>query len=154
MITLIKGRIMMKNNCGYTLIELILVLSILGIILTLANPINLNFYHDTSLKNLAEEVRSAKQMAQQLSIDESRSYRFEIVDNTYRIRENFSLSEVVFQNRIPRGIEIESKNRNYVVYSRSGTTNYLQLTFRNQRGKRVQVETLIATGRVQINYLD
>ena len=140
----------MFNNRGFTLIELICVICILGIVTTLFVCMNVNARDSFALKNTSYEIRNALQLAQQLSIDECQSYRFEIIGRDYIVKQDFLTGREVLRKNLLDGINVCPTSNQYVTFNRNGVTTYSSFTFKNKFGNGVRVETLIGTGRVQI----
>jgi prepilin-type N-terminal cleavage/methylation domain-containing protein len=64
---------------GYTLLELVLVLALVGILLGLAYPSLEGAYSHYQLKAAADEVRAAWVRARSRAVEDGRAYRFAIV---------------------------------------------------------------------------
>ncbi len=75
-----------KESRGFTMLELIIVIAILGLMASIALPNGMSIYQRTILRNSANEVESALIMARQLSMDESKSYEVLLSESRFSIR--------------------------------------------------------------------
>jgi len=141
----------MRDNRGFTLIELILVIAFLGILFTMTNSF-VNYKGQLLLNTTAYEVRNAMQLAQQLSIDETRSFSFEVVGRDYIVKENLVSGREVLKKEFPKEISVDPASNQRVSFNRNGVTNYSVFILKNNRGNGIKIETLIGTGRVLVTF--
>ena len=155
----------MGKNKGFTLVELIAVVSVLGVLLLIAVPniysINQNWILETTAREMVEDIR----WAQHLAIVEGESYNFEIhlSQKYYRIRPESnkgpSLKTVELNSNIvnlssslPRaGYSGEFYDYRVLTYSPSGNprqTGSIVLETRN--GKSLTITIAVGSGRVMI----
>lgn len=70
------------NRFGFTLIELIIVLAIVGTVISISVPFVSNFLFRTSLESSAEDIVSTLRWARRLAITKRKEYR--VIFNTQR----------------------------------------------------------------------
>jgi len=138
---------------GYTLLELVLVVAILGLLMSIAFPNLAAIHQQTQLKTTAAELESALQLARQLSADESREYVVELTNEQFHVRENRLGSPLIFKQMLPRGIERSPGSIQRVTYNRHGLTGYGLFVMNNRRGQCIDIEVHIGTGRVTVSDL-
>jgi len=155
----------MKNCKGFTLIEVVAVVSVIGILLLIAVPnvfsINQQWILEATARQMVEDIR----WAQHLAIVEGRSYNFEIhlSQKYYRIRpENkvepsvktveLNPSIVRLSSTLPRaGYGGEFTDYRILTYSPTGNpgqTGSIILETRN--GKSLTITVAVGTGRAKI----
>lgn len=71
---------------GYTLLEVLLVMTIMVSLLAIAGPTMTAMYGDIRVKAAADQVREAWTDCRAYSIDEGRAYRFAVQPNTGKFR--------------------------------------------------------------------
>ena len=152
----IDGRVCMKNNKGMTLIELIMVISILSIILLiprLNGNVVLNYKERKELNELKKDLNYARNKA----IVESCKYTVMLVSekNYYVVYKHKAFREKVKRVEFTNGIKIKTTNfyDNEVVFNYSGVpktggTIYLE----NRKGQNVELRVTPATGKVNIYF--
>lgn len=142
-----------RRNKGFTLIEVLLTVSIITFLAFIVFPINSGIYDKLLLKSTAKEIRSALYLAQQLSIDESREYRIVFFENSFQIRESKFGGKVVYSQKINDRINLIKGPGCYdsVEYNRNGVTPYAKFLLSNKKGEKIAIDVLIGTGRVRIS---
>ena len=78
-----------KSSKGFTIIEMMIVIAIIGVILTVAAP-NFNAYRqNTNLKEAARDISSDISLYRQRAVTENRGYKitFSAAANTYTIQQ-------------------------------------------------------------------
>lgn len=138
------------NGKGFTLIEVLVVISIIGIFASMAVPVNNHLYHRTLLENTANEMKSALYLAQQMSLDESREYGFEVYKDIFRIREHKLRGDVVYVREINPRIKVVAGKGKNVIFNRHGETAYRLFILENKQGNTIKIEVMIGTGRVRM----
>ncbi|ABR48636.1 hypothetical protein Amet_2483 [Alkaliphilus metalliredigens QYMF] len=142
---------MNNNEKGFTLIEIIITLSIIAIMGAMAFPSYRGFYNEIALKTTAQEIESALHLAQQRSIDESREFCVELIGNEIRVREYVFGGKVVFLQEMSPKIKVSTESLSRISYTRDGVSRYGAFVITNGKNK-AKVDTLIGTGRVRISY--
>ena len=69
---------------GFTAVELIVVMAIIGVITAISIPNLITYYQASTLKAAAQELASALNRARQLAITQNRNVCVQIVGNQYR----------------------------------------------------------------------
>lgn len=98
-----------KNGGGFTLVEIMSVLAIIGIIATIALPTYRNITPILDLNGATRDVASDLRLAQQKAITEQDIYavQFDILNNDYSLI-NDTLGETIFTKDIDSDILIQS----------------------------------------------
>jgi len=143
-----------RLNKGFTLIEILLILSIMTIIFSIVIPINIGLYDRLLLKATAKEIKSSLHMAQQLSLDESRNYCVELFSSNFRVREQVVGGKIVYRQKIDDRIKVLTGYDHRITYNRDGNTAYGCFALENRQKDKIMIEVMIGTGRVRISSLD
>jgi len=155
----------MRKNNGFTLIELVAIVSVLGILLLIAIPnilnINENWVLETTAREMVEDIR----WAQHLAIVEGESYNFEIhlSQKYYRIRPESnkgpSLKTVELDSNIvnlsstlPRaGYSGEFYDYRVLTYTPSGNPRQTgSIVLEAKNGKSLTITIAVGSGRAMI----
>lgn len=142
---------MIRNEKGFTLIEIMVTLSLISIISLIAISVPVNAYNETLLKSAALELKGALQLAQELSLDESRSYRVDLLENKFRLRQDVIGGRIVLVKQFDKNISIDKNSDRTISYNRNGETSYGIFILVNKKGRKITIDTLIGTGRVRIS---
>lgn len=142
---------MANNKNGFTLLEVLIALSLFSILslITVSTPSGI--YDRTLLKSTAIEIKGALQLSQQLSLDESKEYCVEIVGDKFRVREHINGGKVVLTQKFDKNISVSSESQDRISYNRNGETSYGKFILINKKGQKIIIDTLIGTGRVRIS---
>ncbi|RQD67238.1 MAG: prepilin-type N-terminal cleavage/methylation domain-containing protein [Tindallia sp. MSAO_Bac2] len=140
-----------KNTRGFTMLELILVIAILGLMASIALPNGQSIYQRTILRNTANEVESALIMARQLSMDESKSYEVLLSTSRFSIRESLATGKRIHSWDYPEGVGKAPTSDDNISFNRKGVTGYGKFTLENRRNDRIDIEIHIGTGRVAVS---
>ena len=138
---------------GYTLLELIIVIALLGILLSIAFPDLFSYRQRVQLAATAKELESAIILARQLSADESREYVVELSTERFSVRENRVGSQRVVSQHYPSGVQRAGSSDHRLVVNREGHTGYGKFVLENSRNQRIDVEIHIGTGRVAVSQI-
>ena len=141
----------LRHSGGYTLLELIIVIALLGLMLTIAFPDMFTIRDRLTLQTTAQELESAIKLARQLSADEDREYVVELTSGRFSVRENRVGSERVLSQHYPNGIERNAASDQRLVVNRDGLTGYCKFVLQNNRKQKIDVEVHIGTGRVSVS---
>lgn len=142
---------MTNNERGFTLIEILITLSLFGIVSLISISIPNRLYHEILLKSTAIEIKSALELSQNLSLNESREYAVEFVDGGFRVKEYIHGGEIIFFKKLHKNISISSESQDRIYYTRDGTSNYGKFVLRNKKGDKIKIDTLIGTGKVRVS---
>ncbi|MBB6216609.1 competence protein ComGD [Anaerosolibacter carboniphilus] len=141
---------LMENRKGFTLMEVLIVISILGILSTMLLPTYSKLYETYILRTTAIKVKGLLNLGQELSIDESRRYCIEIINDKFRLREQDILGKTIDTIILDKRIKILPGSDYEVVYNRDGTSSFARFILGNTHGERTDIEVSIGTGRVRI----
>ncbi|SNR86568.1 competence protein ComGD [Anaerovirgula multivorans] len=144
---------MLSNNKGFTLIEILLVVTIITLFGFMIFPMNRGLYDRFLLEATAKEIKSALHIAQQLSIDESRNYCVEVFEKSFRVREHKIGGKVAYSQKIDDRIKVMPGYDHRINYNREGTTSYGIFVLSNKQEDKIKLEVLLGTGRVRISSL-
>ncbi len=142
---------MTTNDKGFTLIEVLITLSMLGIISLISISVPNEIHDKFLLKSTAAEIKSALELSQQLSLDESREYAVELLNDEYRVREFRVGGKIVLFKKLDINISVYKGSQNRIYYTRDGTTNYGKFILINDKDQKITIDTLIGTGKVRIS---
>lgn len=142
---------MISNENGFTLLEILIVLSLFIILCSIAVFAPSNIYYKTLLKSTAIEIKEALQLAQQLSLDESREYCVELIGEGFRVREYLSGGRTILIQQFNKNISVSQESNDRISYNRNGETGYGKFILVNKKGRKIIIDTLIGTGRVRIS---
>lgn len=142
---------MTKNEKGFTLIEVLIALSLIALLSTIAVFTPNDLYNDMLLTSTALKVKSALYLSQRLSLNESREYCVEIIGSNYRVREYVTGGKIILVENINTNISISKESDSRIFYTRDGTTKYGKFVFVNNKGKKINIDTLLGTGKVRIS---
>lgn len=141
----------MTEEKGFTLIEVLIGLSLFSILSLIVINTPTRLYHKTLLKSTALEIKSALELSQNLSINESKEYCVEFISDEYRVREYVTRGRVVFSRSIDKNIFLHKGSQNRISYTRHGETQFGKFTLINIKGEKIDIDTLIGTGRVRVS---
>lgn len=143
----------LRNSNGYTLLELIIVIALLGLMMTIAFPDLFTIRDRLTLQTTAQELESAINLARQLSADQDREYVVELTSERFAVRENRVGTERVVSHYYPSGIKRSDTSHQQLVVNRDGLTGYGKFILENSRKQRINVEVHIGTGRVTVSHV-
>ena len=152
-----------RHNRGFTLLELIVVLAILGIISSIVIPSIVFITRRNTLKTVTQEIAQKIKDTQQLATNYRKEVIFDldINRNTYTVRENRAKPKTFTTGQFSKDITITSNlYRPYtgdmrgvrrIKYSANGLpsqTGTIWLT--DQSGKTMTITIAVGTGRVKV----
>ncbi len=140
-----------KENEGLTLVEVVLVLSIMALLLALVVPNNNGINEDLLLYQTTVEIESALKLARHLSVDESTTYRVDINDQTLSIRQYLHNTTPIFTMSIPESIDVRVTTTNVIYFNRNGGSSYHRILIKNQKQEQYIIQTAIGSGRIYIS---
>ncbi len=141
----------MRNNKGFTLIEMLLVLGIMLLIFAIAIPKKQGIDDDLLLYQTVVEIENTLKLARHLSIDESTTYRMDINKKEVTLRKYLHNTEPVYSFHIPESIEVRITTYNVIHFNRNGASGYNRIVVENGKQERYILETSIGTGRINIS---
>ncbi|MFY9597527.1 MAG: prepilin-type N-terminal cleavage/methylation domain-containing protein [Dysgonamonadaceae bacterium] len=152
-----------RHNWGFTLLELIVVLAILGIISSIVIPSIVFITRRNTLKTVTQEIAQKIKDTQQLATNYRKEVIFDldINRNTYTVRENRAKPKTFTTGQFSKDITITSNlYRPYtgdmrgvrrIKYSANGLpsqTGTIWIT--DQSGKTMTITIAVGTGRVKV----
>lgn len=142
----------LKSKAGFTLLELILVIVILGILAGLIYPAAAEIIDKQKLHSTAKEIMSDMRRAQQLAIAKETTFRliFNHTLNKYFIKDviaNKTIKEVA----LPKGIIFYHSK--IIEFFPNGTTQNETITLQNGRKQNLFIVTFM-TGRMRITEIE
>lgn len=142
---------MTNNESGFTLIEVLVTLSLFAILSSIAISSPGGMYHRILLKSTAMEIKAALCLSRQLSLDESKSYCVELIRDKYKVTEDVFGGRVVLTQKFGKGISVFEDSRSVISYNRNGETSYGKFILINKKGQKIDIEILIGTARIKIS---
>ena len=156
-----------RSSKGFSLIELMIVIAVLGIVLAIAAP-NFTAYRDkTNLKEAARGISSDMLLAKQRAVSESRNYQIDFSEaaNTYTIKQETALNSGIYNDLSTKpvgagntaikilGTPSFSSGVSYVTFQPRGTCNpFGSLKLKHDRVLLPATITTQITGRVRVVY--
>lgn len=146
-----RGDKVTNSEKGFTLVEVLVALSLFGLLslITISTPGRL--YDRVILRSTAREIKSALELSQQLSLDESREYAVEFIGNTFRVREYVINGRVMLSKTLDQSLSVSKESNERISYTRDGRTSYGKFVIVNRKGEKIAIDTLINTGKVRIS---
>ena len=152
-----------RKNRGFTLVELLIVIALIGIVAGIASSNFKNYRDRTNMREAAREISSDIQHYKQRAVAESVRYRmyFSAGANNYVIQERWKWR--MFLRRSPKQLEMEKKCRSALMEHQPlgrcniksfprGTTNAGSLTLKHASPKvKSMTITTSMMGRVTVN---
>ncbi len=142
---------MTNNEDGFTLIEVLVTLSLFAILSSIVIFAPSNIYHRVLLKSTAIEIKEALQLCQQLSLNESKEYCVELIGDEFRVREYVSGGKTVLIQQFNKNISVSKESQDRISYNRNGETSYGKFILVNKKDKKIFIDTLIGTGRARVS---
>lgn len=148
-----NGNIENPNKYGYTLVELLVVLALIGIVLSIAIPsINLIFVNFEK-KELMEFKRDMN-FARNRALMENGVYtiRIDIPGNKYYILEESDKKSVVKEKEFSNGIRFTVNNLDHSIsfYPTGSTSKVGTIRLTNKKDQDIEITITMATGKVNL----
>lgn len=143
---------MANNKNGFTLLEVLIALSLFSILSLIAISTPSGIHDRTLLKSTALEIKSALHLSQQLSLDESKLYCVQIVGgNRFRVKEDKAGGKIILTKQFHKNISVTSNSVDRISHNIHGETSYGKFILVNTKGDKIFIDTLIGTGKVRIS---
>jgi len=124
----------MNDRKGFSLVEMIIVIALIGVIATFAVPAFQNYVRNRNLKTATQEVASEFFVIRERALAESQTYRivFDDVNNQYTIEQRTALGPpVVYTVRQTKRIAASAAAADGIVID-TGMANTLIFTFQSR----------------------
>lgn len=147
-----NGDIDMKAKKGYTLIEIVVVIALLGIILSIALP-NMNFYKKFMEKQEIAEFRKDLLYARSMAIIENTRYyvNFSKENNSYSINTG-ETSPTIKRKVFANGLKLNNNEVGHFIFNPSGAAgNSNTIYIKSNRNQMYVISLSPATSRIEIN---
>jgi len=139
-----NSRTMKKQ--GFTLIEVMIVVSIIGLLMTLTIPPFSRFLDSNRLRGASNDLIGDIHFTRSLATVKRRTYRIEFQQNRYLIIED-STDDVVKTRMMPRGfVIVASTDPRFFAWGLAETSN-----FKISKGAKVKDLVLTSNGNVSCN---
>jgi len=147
---------------GFTFVELMLVVIIIGVLASISTPLFRRTFNDIQLANASQEIVSLTRYARQKAIVERNLYRLNLdsYKNSYWLtkcdlsaesKDEFQKLEGKFgrHRRLPKGIKLVTKKKNMCFYP-DGTSDGITFSLTNQNQRKNTLTTKGIRGSVGI----
>jgi prepilin-type N-terminal cleavage/methylation domain-containing protein len=157
----------LKKKDGFSLIEMMIVIAVLGIVLAIAAPNFTEYRNRTNLKESARDISSDLLLYKQRSVSENVRYRitFNYAGNSYTVEKQTGMGlatwDTVVTKTIGQGnsaikimqepVFFPTTNSTLEIYSR-GTSGAGSIQIRHERLNLKAVVTITSMGRVHVKY--
>jgi len=145
-----------KNN-GFSLIEMIIVIAIIGILAAIASPNYIAYRDNTNLREAARDIESDIQLCKQRAVSENAEYSmtFNVGLNNYTIRREAVVTTtktVGAGNALIKIVGDPTFADDKIIFQPRGTTNAGSLQL--QHATRLSTAQIITSmmGRVRVTY--
>lgn len=148
-----NGNIRNSNKKGYTLVELIVVLALMGIVLSVAIP-SVSLIFNTAEKGELMEFRRDIIFARNRAVMENRIYilMISIAENRYLITGDYSLNHTIREKEFSHGNSFTKNNlESSIIFYPTGSPNKaatIRLT--NRKKQNIEITITPATGKVNL----
>lgn len=145
-----------KTITGYTLIELILVMALIGIFFSIAMP-STNIIFRTAENNELREFKRDLIFARNSAVFENGIYSIEIdiVKNQYSIIKNKGKgSKFIKRKKFVNGIIFKNDNvDNYITFYSTGSSHKAgTIELSNSKNEKIYITITPATGKINLKY--
>ena len=146
-----------RKNKGFSLIELIIVIALIGIIAAIAAPNFTRYRDNTNLREAARDLASDIQLYKQRAMAENVNYRVTFSGNNYLIERGATWDDVATKAVGANNASIVINSNTYaggiILFSPRGTTTSGTLVLKhNGRGSTASITTS-TMGRVRVAYV-
>lgn len=145
-----------RKNKGFTLIELIIVIALIGILAAIAAPNFTRYRDNANLREAARDISSDFQLYKQRAMAENINYRITFIGNNYTIERGAAWDDVATKTVGANNAPIRIFSTTYaggITFSPRGTTTSGTLVLKhNGRGSTATITTS-TMGRVSVAYV-
>jgi type II secretion system protein H len=159
-----------KSSRGFTVIEMMIVIAIIGIVLSVAIPNISSYRQNTNLKEAARDISSDISFYRQSAVAENRGYRinFSAVANTYTIQQETVVNNTRTGNYVSLITRtVGAGNANIIIsgtpsfsggvpnvtFDPRGTSGAGSLTLQHTKRASTATITTNLMGRVNVQYI-
>lgn len=143
-----------QNSLGYTLIEMMMVLSVLSLLLALIFLHITPTQHASSTRHFLEDIQSDLRYTQELAYVNGSSYRFTISPSKGIYNIQSTASSIVRTNQIPEHITIDAGTMGYqIVFGGNGNVQKAGTLYLKTGKEEYKLVVQVGAGRFYIKKL-
>lgn len=145
-----------KKRKGYTLVELIVVIALIGIVLSISIP-SIKIIFTTSEKKELMEFKRDLIFARNSAVMENKVYSIDldIVENQYFIRKsNKNGQKLIKKKKFVNGIVLKEDNlgHNVTFYSTGSVEKAGTIRLSNRKNEKIYITITPATGKINLKF--
>lgn len=143
---------MIKTNKGFTLIEVLLSITLIAICLSFCTFISMKEISKNQLKGTSMEIKNFIHLAQEISSKQQKYFRLSVnkSNNQITLRERKFNGKLLDTIKIPSNIVFISASSDYDINT-NGNSKYFVINIKNQYDDKASITVLPVTNEVKIS---
>lgn len=148
------NKVSMKNENGFTLIEVLLILCVLAVLVLLSAPINLNVLDNKEEEQFLATFESDLLYIQSVSYLSNENIRMQIKVDKYTINDGY-LGNVIYSRSIPNGwsFDLRTIQSGVISFNQNGTIRESGTIYLNTDKSTFKIVFALGKGRCYIEKL-
>ncbi|CBE70079.1 MAG: type II secretion system protein GspH [Candidatus Methylomirabilis oxygeniifera] len=147
------------GECGYTLVELMTALAVIGIVSMVATPLFMTFLRAMETRGASQELATVLQQARELAIARNTNYQINVNGNQLQFWDTSTNQAWVGPGtdnqgfrRLVNQAQLVDPPANPIIFNPLGTARGGTITVQNAQDNTSSLDVIVATsGRVRIN---